>query len=104
MSDSEIIFKNSILGSIQKRDEWTTTELKKATFIVLLFTAIAVGSVCGILGVKGAAAIITFLLVEYVNTAIYWRKYLDININDFGTVSEFFTENIAPSVSSFLVR
>ncbi|PVU89957.1 hypothetical protein BB559_004847 [Furculomyces boomerangus] len=96
--------KPSFLESLQPREEWDTTDLKKATFWVLIFNSFLNGLLYGVFGLTGYPGFVTFLAVSYFVIGSYWKSYLGINISEFGGPMDFAGEGIGPSVSIFLVR
>ncbi|PVU91075.1 hypothetical protein BB561_004572 [Smittium simulii] len=87
----------------KKQGEWSSEELKAASFWVLLLSATATGSVCGILGITGFTSIVMAVVTCYLTIGFYWKRYLEIEIEDFGGASEIASEHIAPSISVFFV-
>ncbi|GLI68140.1 hypothetical protein VaNZ11_012476 [Volvox africanus] len=83
--------------------EWTKDELLTCIHWQKQFTAIILGLVCGILPLTGLEGFVTFLALQLVSTAAFYRLILRVNEEVHGGVGEALADGFPTFTAVFVL-
>ena len=105
-NESDVLSTYDIIAKALKRnakwDKDSFPEFMTVLYWMRQFIGISAGVVCGVLRLTGAQGFVLFVLVNTLLPFFYYRKYANINIDDFGP-TEVLSEGYQPSFGMFML-
>ncbi|KAJ2497362.1 hypothetical protein GGH96_005171 [Coemansia sp. RSA 1972] len=83
--------------------EWRKDELRSVVFWLIAAFSLSIGSVLGVVGLRGLPCLIVYFVGVVVAPSMYWTNYLGIDEQDFGGKMEILNDSIGSGAAMFML-
>ncbi|KAJ2200361.1 snoRNA-binding rRNA-processing protein utp10, partial [Coemansia sp. RSA 521] len=83
--------------------EWRKDELRSVVFWLIAAFSLSIGSILGVLGLRGLPCLIVYFVGVVVAPSMYWSNFLGIDEQDFGGKMEILNDSIGSGAAMFML-